>query len=339
MAIKEYFKLQFKKPELNSEENSLYQHKQDLERMLHAAYARLESIEILNSNDKNDDSIILAEKLKLDLVNFALAILETESKQSLSGFDEILTWITEPELRQLFESHKDLYDIPEKYSETEEQAEFLEVHLGKLLNGLEKKYKIIRKTRLYTAMDTHSKRIWFQTIVFSVLLALTIAVPAYRSIKYPSIKADNIGIYVLNETMPQPGQTNLLSLPLERKPEWKIYRFTLKEAQSIDRIRIDPVNQSKMRFEIDSVRFLDSNSQLLAEKKFTVSKTLMLEIQKEISNVNQIAPTKENRPGDIAQMQSIGSDPYFYLDTKGLAQVKTIEIKFRITELHKKFTN
>lgn len=81
MAFTDYIKIGFKKPNLSSDEIEKENKRSRLEESFEKVHSRLESIEILNSNEKFEDSSILSGLLALDTINLSLDFSENPKQK------------------------------------------------------------------------------------------------------------------------------------------------------------------------------------------------------------------------------------------------------------------
>ncbi|MCC5816345.1 MAG: hypothetical protein JJT78_16460 [Leptospira sp.] len=339
MQIKEYFTIQFKKPVLGDDEKTREEKKKTLNEKLEKAYSRLESIEILNSNSKTDDMFILTTHLIQDLYNLSAEYYGLELVNTASGLKDKIDNLPDDGLRNLYKDQERLITVSSIEKPTEEEAEVLEEQASKLLLGLEKFFKKTKKTELHTTMDDFKKRLAVQGTILISILTLSIGSVIYNKVKYPIFEDDQAQIYFMTPEFPNPTDANSVKQPVlaSQKGEWLDYRFPIPADNSeLIGIRIDPVNQRKVRFGLQYVQYLDVNGKVIFERDFKLTENLIP------SNVDQIGIMNDlkagvAKPGGFAEMESVGSDPFFYLNLPKTKNVAFVQLRMRFLEGYKKF--
>lgn len=332
MKIKELFKIDFKKPELDSEQKETYNKKETVLSKIEECYSRLESIEILNSNSKNLDAPIIAQYLFVDIFNIILFIesqspisLVLEAKQKINSIsnEELKKYLIENEAI----ISKLLVDEP-----TLEDSETVENFLSEFLHKVESNLE-----NLNTPLDEYKKRMKFQMVAAAILIfsLFVFSVNVYQN---NILKPGNIEMWFMNSANPAPTTTNQLSIPLQVNSNWNVYTFQLPVPSTIEKLRIDPVAQAKVKFQMEYIRYLDSNKNILKERSFIVQPNYMLNDQEQLSNIIGLIPSKNNKAGNIGEMLSTNSDPSFYLNMGNLEKVSFIEIKMRIAKESKEYS-
>lgn len=338
MQIKEYFTVQFKKPILADDEKTREEKKKTLEAKLEKAYSRLESIEILNSNSKSDDMFILSSYLVVDLYNLSADYHGVETVETAEGLADKVDNLPDDALRTLYKDQGKLLSVHTLGKPTEEDAEVLEEQAGKLLMGLEKHFKKLRKTELHTPLDDFKKRWKIQAGVVIGFLVLTVGGVIQNQLKYPVMKDDTAQLYFMSKETPNPTDANSVKIPVEasQAPQWQEYNFSLPEAKELVGVRVDPINQRKVRFNISHVKYLDSTGKVLFERDFQLGDNLIPKDIEQIGMLNDIKAGKA-APGAFAEMVSIGSDPFFHLELPPTKNVASVQVRMRMIEEYKKF--
>jgi len=341
MKVKDLFTIQFKKPDLVGDEEDKEKRKQDLDSGFEKAYSRLESIEILNSNSKKEDVSILLNAFLVDIYNVVARYLDSSLLRSSSEVPEAVTKLSNPELQSIFQDRNRLLMIHEITKPTEEEMEYLEEEASKLLMNLEKYFKKIRKTQLYTSLDDYRKRWMIQGSVLVSVLILSIGSVVYNKIRYPAMHNGKAQVFFLTKESPNPIEEFSYSLPVSvaDKGIWKDYRFEiLGDPKDLIGVRIDPIDQKKIRFGISHVRYLDSNGKVLAERDFQLTESLLPKNIEQIGILNDLKPGRAIA-GAYAEMVSTGNDPFFFLNLPVSRKVRYVEVRMRFTEEFNKFSD
>jgi hypothetical protein len=333
MKIKDLFTIQIKAPMLDEQEAGIYNTKKILKVRIDTGYERLESVEILNSNSKYHDAILVSKDLLLYLINTLCVMNGKQEVSSLENFFSSVTAYTPDNFLPLFEDKTKILEALNAQVPDSEATDLLETFLSNLLYTIEKRVK-----SMDTLIDKHYKRLKFQSFFLIIVLAIFVYIPVsvYQKNK---VHPDKMQVFLMNAESPNTTEDKSVSVPLKIHDGWETYTLVLPQSTSISQIRIDPFNQNNLKIQIEFIRFLNSKKEIIKERNFIVQPNFMLNDQTQIFNINQFLPSKDNKAGNIAEMYSNGSDPYFYLNMGDMQDVASIEIKLRFTKVHKKFSN
>lgn len=338
MQIKDYFTFQFKKPDLEEAELSRERKKKILSENLEQAYSRLESIEILNSNSKTDDMFHITSILAVDLYNISAEFYGLEKVSNAIGLKDKVDNFPDDSLRNLYKEHERLLSISNIEKPTEEEAEVLEEQVSKLLTGLEKYYKKGKKDELHTPLDDFKKRWTVQGSVLVAVLVLTIGSVIQNKLKYPTMTDDKAQLYFLTKEKPNPTDENSVKLDVSASNagKWQDLKFDLPTQLELVGVRFDPINQRKVRINMERIQYLDEKGAVLFERDFQLGENL---IPKDIEQIGMLNDIKAGRAvaGGFAEMVSTGSDPFFHLELPPTQNVSSVKIRVRMLEEFKKF--
>ncbi|PJE04563.1 MAG: hypothetical protein CK427_01945 [Leptospira sp.] len=336
MKVKDYFKIDWKRPELSKEEAKKESHKNVLSEKLEAIYSRMETVEIINSNGKSADSFVLSELLLLDLFN---VIAEYKNFHPAKDSKEIASKISSlpDSLSKLFSDQKELLGIKE-LAINEENAELCEEQLAEILVGLEKYLKQIRRSELHTSLDDVKKRWRVQVGTLLGIFSLVVGSIIYQKVKYPDFEDGKAQLFLLSDESPVGIEANALTLPVQKskKGEWVEYNFGISTPIAFSSIRIDPVDQRRMKFSISELTIFDEKDKVLYKRDFVLNENFLIKDYASIGEMNDLKAGKA-KPGGFVEMVSTGSNPYFVLKTSPITNAKKIILKTRITEERYKF--
>jgi hypothetical protein len=340
MAIADLIKLKFKKPILSSEEQGKEAKKIQLETLIESAYSRLESIEILNANGKVEDSFYIIRLLALDLVN--LPLIYYGKPHSVIGKDwfEEITSLKEERLLSIYQKHKELFGLSTSDLEKKEEVlEEMESKLNSLLSELEKFFSIIKRTELKTALSEQKFAWKVQGGILALLVITILGTILYRRVRYPDLAKTDVKVYFLTKEEPGVKEENSVAtkILLEKKGEWVDYTFELPKATDITEIRIDPTEQARVRFSVESLKFYDAKGQLLYTHEFVYGADLLPKDQLSYGYVNDLKMAGKATPGAAIEMESSGNDPVFHLKVPNIKATSKLQLKIRHIEAYKKF--
>lgn len=340
MKIQDYFIIQFKKPELSPQQINLEEKKKKFQEELEEAYSRLESIEILNANTKTKDVFILLQHLLVDLYNTVAGYYSHPLASSTNQIPDLVKNFPIQSLKELFQKNERYLSISSITQPTEEEMELLEEQASKLLSGIEKHIKELKKLELHTPLDDYKKRWSIQGTALVLLLGTIIGSIFYKKIKYPPLKNTTAQVFFLTKSSPAPTPENSAIHPLlaKDKGEWKEYNFSIPgKPQDITGLRIDPVSSSRIRFSISHVRLLDANDKILFERDFRLNQNLLPDNSEQITGIQDVKPGKAE-PGRFAELISIGEDPFFFLNLdRTIRGVSKVQLRMRFIEDYNKF--
>ncbi|MCW7462095.1 hypothetical protein [Leptospira limi] len=333
MSVKELFLSYWRSPVLSPEEVKIEVLKKEKKQKLVEIESRLESLEILISNDKLADANILFNYVVYDLVNYyqslngkkeipkdsdlsSFQLPETKSKafQFLKNFNQHVE-VTETKLNEIFEGCLITYNFL-----IDESKSFFRSKMETKLD----RFKQIRKIRIIS--------------ITSILLLSLISV-LYYQYKFPVLKDQSIKMYTfVDKEHPQTSESLMVSLPVTKSGVgvWNEYVFTLPEPMSkFGGLRIDPLEQRGIRFVLDDLQILDTNGKVLYSKKITVSQSLLPEDYQDFLEISDIKTAGRQLPGELVEMISTGRDPKILLVFPTLENAKTIKVKMKYIEAHK----
>jgi hypothetical protein len=336
MSLTDYLIPALKKPELNSTESSSESLKEQVRNQIEFCYSRMESIEILNSNSKTPDVKILAEGLVLDILHIAEIYFSLPKTTKLAEYTNSISKISAPEIVTELENLISVQKSLEKNEFSDDDAEEAETKIGKVLYKLESIINKKAKNEHSTAMDSFKLRLKIQ--ITSVLGIVLIAVGAFvfKKIKYPDLKEGQFEIFALEETLTPPSQENRLALPLNLSRNWEIYTFESTESLSFSSLRIDPVDQAKMKFQVSDIKLYDSKGNVVKTTDFRLNENMVQDDPKKIGPIDNVVPGK-SKPNDYAELVSMTADPYFHWECGKVKDIKKIEIRTRVVESHKSY--
>lgn len=332
--MKEYLKLELKKPALSSEEEKHESIKNALNQNLKRCQGRMDSIELLSENDKLRDAHVLLKHLLSDIT---VTVLEFLGKpvQDYHATAESIRDLGDEEFSALFrqfnkfsESHN-LKDIADK--ELEEAAR----EARKLLNILEKKLLQRAKQNLSTPLDRFKTKIKFQIMTAGILVVMVIGGGIYYNIKYFHIKKDFVQVFFTAAMTENETEEKSIKQDVVTGTEWFTYTFTFPDKTNIEKLRIDPVNQKRIRLSFDTVKFYDKSGKILFERNFAVNQNIV------IDNYEQVVAPRGikfgiNSPGKPVEFITSSEDPGFTLLPGKLTNVHKVELKIRMSEDYNK---
>ncbi|TGN11637.1 hypothetical protein [Leptospira ilyithenensis] len=341
MAFTDYIKIGFKKPNLSPDEIEKENKKNRLEESFEKIYSRLESIEILNSNEKFEDSSILSGSLALDTINLSLDFFGKPKAKTGADWKSEISKLGNDKLTSIYESYPNVLNLSASVSLKEEDLEKLETELSNLISELNSHFKQIKKSDLYTTLTQYKNRILVQTVAVVLILMATVGSYTYQKITRPDMKQTDIQVYFLSEKNPSPVDEALATAPIDltKKGEWVVYKFPTSANQELNGIRIDPIQQKKMRYSVDTLRVLNSKGSVLFERDFRLDETLLPKDKDKFGQISDMKTGGKAKAGSPIEMESTGNDPYFIVYFSKVKDASSVELKMRHLEAHKKFTN
>ncbi|MCC6275462.1 MAG: hypothetical protein IT569_06375 [Leptospiraceae bacterium] len=336
MQFKDYLKLQFKKPSLESSEEILESRKKAFQKSLQECYSRLESIELLYSNSKFQDSKILIQVLHNEITSVILHLYEKNKAQY--GAQEAYALIKEPSISAIcLKEHELINELLKTDNFGAEEVEGSLSAFQKIFDNFEKYFRKEKSSSFHTSLDDYKKRLLVQIAFATILLALTIFPAINNRVKYPPIKNDTALLsYTTTETENFTPQ-NSISLELN-KEGWQDYKFKINPAKNLFKLRLDPISQSKIKIQLKEIRLLDNSGKVLKERDFLIGSDLRLKDMKEIENIQQMKPGKVVF-GKYIEMISDGDDPQISFNFGPLQSVAEIQVTYRVAQGNKKFTD
>ncbi|MCE9499922.1 MAG: hypothetical protein K8R21_05410 [Leptospira sp.] len=336
MQLKELLKINFKQPGLNQEEVKLEEKKRKILKSLEKCYSSLESVEILNSSTKNEDSAILIRHLAIDSANLILDLFDRQPITEISKITDSLKTIPEPSIISLIEKNAEILGTLQDSDLPLEKCEEAEGFLSRLLSETEKIYQKKKGSELNTPAEIYRQRIRVQSTIFVTLFAITAISFFYNWIKYPSIHKDTVQVYYTTSASQKMTETLSVKTDLNLKPDWTTYTFQLPAPTDITGIRIDPLNQKKMKIQLKSIRIFDKNKKTAGEWTLGVSEKFVPTEFRRFTFINQIKSGK-NIPGGFMTIVTEGDDPFLHFNTGEIRGVSSVEVTFRAQEDFKKF--
>ncbi|EOQ96368.1 hypothetical protein LEP1GSC195_2147 [Leptospira wolbachii serovar Codice str. CDC] len=335
LHIRDLFFSFWKAPVLTAEELIFEKQKETQKKVLSSLESRLESLEILLSNDKLEDAKLLFRYLVYDLVNFQL--LRTNQKEipfggNLQGFvlpesnKKIKQFRFLESLGKLSElSWKEMDDLLSSAIET---FEFL---------SLESKKEF--RTRYVTNLDHFRFLRKFRIGLVSAVVFSIIAGIAYFQYKFPVMKDQSIKLYTfISREKPETSDSMMVTKPVLKKDtgNWVEYEWELTKSMStFGGLRIDPLEQRGIRFVLDQISIFDTKGKEIYTKKIMVSPSLLPEDYQDFLKIIDIKTAGKQTPGELVEMITTGSNPQIHLVFPTLKDAKTIKLKMKFIEAHK----
>lgn len=325
----------WKAPVLEPRELEFEKQKESQKRILIQMESRLESIELLLSNEKLEDAKLLFRSLTFDLVNFQLQRTnqkEILSEKDLKGFlipesdrklkpflflnsIELLSQMDAKEMDQILSEAIDTYEFLLYESKIEFKTRF---------STLLDQFRIIRQIRIF--------------FLSSVVVLSTFGF-IYYQYKYPAMRDQSIKLYsFISKEKPETSESMMVSKPVSKKDigNWVEYEWELPESMStMGGLRIDPLEQRGIRFVLDQISILDSKGKEIYSKKIIVSASLLPEDYQDFLQILDIKTAGKQSPGELVEMITTGSDPQIHLAFPMLTNAKTIKLKMKYIEAHK----
>ncbi len=328
MIWKDYFKINFKKPNEDEEIKNIRNKKKTFETNISNCYSRLETIEICTSNSKIQDALLLAKALLLDIYNL---LLEYHSEHRVEAIDpeyKMKELILKPNLLEIFITLKGNLNFD---NEEEENVLKIESSLSETLYKLEKEMKGFFENPI----DNYKKRLTAQSIVFFILMSIVSGSILKNYLEKRPLKPDYIGVQTSEDKSIAPTEPEI-NLPTPGEESWDIKKVTLPTPKTIETLIVSPLHQNKGRFQFKDLKIYDDKNSILYEKSFILDSTDLTELLK-------VMRTEEIYPGKIVigralEMESIGNNPKLFINfDKKLEKVVQIEFKFRATKRTNKY--
>lgn len=336
MQLKDYLKIDWKRPDLSTEEINKETRKNLFSEKLESVYERMESVEILNSNAKSTDALVILKLLLLDLFNICAEYKKFHPAKDTNEITSRLSSLPDS-LANLFKDKKELLNIANLES-NEKNAEICKEQIAGLLTGIEKFLRLIRKSELHTTLDDVKKRWRVQIATIVGIFSLIIGSIIYQKVKYPNFTDGKAQLFLLSEASPVAIEANSLTAPVvqSKKGEWVDYEFGITEPISFSSIRIDPIDQRRMKFSIAEITVLGEKDRVLYKRDFVLNENFLIKDFSSIGEMNDLKAGKA-KPGGFVEMVSTGSNPFFVLNTSQIDKAKKIILRTRITEERYKF--
>lgn len=325
----------WKAPVLTSEEQLLEKQKEVLKKSLASIESRLETLEILISNDKLEDTKLLFRYLAYDLVNCQLQ----RTNQKEISFEGNLQGFVVPETNQKRKPFRFLESLG-KVSEWNEKD--MESGLSAAIDTFEFLSSELTKefkSRYFTPLDQF-------LLIRNVRIGLVSAIVAsiffgfsYYQYKYPVFKDQSIKLYTFtSRENPNTNESLMVAKPVLKKDigNWVTYEWELpKSMAEFGGLRIDPLEQRGIRFSLDQITVLDSKGKEIYNKKIIVSSSLLPEDYQDFLKITDIKTAGKQIPGELVEMITTGSDPQIHFVFPTVKDAKTIKLKMKFIEAHK----
>jgi len=339
LSIKDYFKIQLRRPTLEGPELAKEEKRVALLAKMDALDSRLESLEILNSNGKIEDFRVLAEAFLFDALNLGHHLEKSSDLPKRDKWWEDFSWAS-PELQEIFKKNTKAFEYLNSKKLEEEEYDSWETAISDLGTDLRNQIQTISRKELNTAISEYQRRWKVQgTAFFSFVLIFFLGVFIYYT-KYPSFRDTNLQVFFLSQKGGSP--TEELStkeiIKSQNKGEW--IEYTLSVPQGIKELsgaRIDFGDFIKSKYQIKSLQVLDKDGKVLGGKEFVIPEGGFLPEREDYGALNDIKLVGKLEPGKFIQIETIGMDPYltaFFPTVKNPSSVKVI---LRFIESHKKF--
>jgi hypothetical protein len=339
MAIKDYFQFQFKKPTLSDEEKSKEKEAKEIQKSLEEAYSRLESIEILNANGKYVDSRLVCNELLRDLRRLSFEFTE-KKPYSDSSVGQYLESLSNPSIKALLGQYSELVQTQSIAPNTsEEDMDKIEGSLADLLSSLEKHFKKIVKTELYTALDTYKARWKVQIGIVFLICASFVGSYLYNKAKNPDLTKSQFQIFLLEDknSIPTEKFSKVTDVDISKKGEWVVYEFPATELKQLSGVRLDPTTNRKVRMTIESIQVMGDKNQVLLERKLDYDETGVPRGRENFGDMNDLKLAGKPKPNAPLEVESIGEDPYLTVFFETVKAPAKVLVKIRHLEAHKKF--
>ncbi|MBP9887593.1 MAG: hypothetical protein KBF93_14930 [Leptospiraceae bacterium] len=337
MKIKDYFKVNFQKPEISDSISKLIKKKTDLKNQLDFCYSRLESVEICNSNSKSADALILANYLIVDILNLSLLYLD---KSPISILDNWKVTVQSLPDTKLAESFNNPILVLESNEQEDYKADNVEFSLANLLDSIERYIFKINKLKLQNPVDEFKKKLFIQLAAGIIIVSsiLFLGIRKYNEIK--PMKNDSAKLYFMNEQSKIPILQNLVTTQVTPSMTWQDVSFVLENPSDVKDIKIEPVHQNKAKIQIKSVKYLDANKNTIYERDFKINAAGIIEN----TPTNELCCLEDLKigrliPGKYLELESTNINPSFYIKVEPLQNVKEIILSLRYIKNVQKFTD
>jgi hypothetical protein len=335
MAIKDYLKLDWKKPEDTDELIKIRARKDELKTNLEECYSRLETIELCSSNAKYIDGILLSKYLLVDIINLILSFFH---QNKISNFEEIKPAIEKiPDSELVSIINEELPKINTN-SVTEDNLENLISFLGDSINRIEKEISKKYSLELIDPLAIYKKRIFLQSaiLIFIVVAGLISGTKKYNDMR--PLNADN-AILFFGESKEMPiNEANAIALPFEPSPSWQTLTFNFPTPQNVEVIRLDPIHQEKARIQLKEMKYYNSKGEMVFQRDFTISQDNVPKIMKCCVSNDALVPGRVEI-GQFFELISVAKNGNLFLKTDLLTDVAKVEFTIRYAKKSHKFKN
>ncbi len=334
MSIKDYLKLDFKKPEIDSNTSFILKRKEVLENKLENLYSRLETVEICNANSKFFDSEILANSLFKDIIDFAASFENKIAEQFPSDFTN---FTAESEINTLFSDTNSLLLLK---SIEEDHISKLEASLSKLIYKLEKYIFKKNKIVFQNSYDNYKNKIKVQLILFP----LAILFLGYQGFlfykKVQTIRPDIANLYYMSEKTEVPSPANKLEANVTPGETWQEAKFILQKPSIVTNVKFEPLKQNYARIQFKEVQYRNEKGEIKYTKTLKLNSIGMVDnkVDDEICCVEGFKPGKL-APDKYIEFETVGADSSFYIKLGKMTDIKEIILVYRYIKNSKKFTD
>ncbi|MBK8397929.1 MAG: hypothetical protein IPL26_22165 [Leptospiraceae bacterium] len=293
MKITYYFKIDFKRPNLNESIAQIIEKKNKLKDQLDFCYSRLETIELCNNDSKLDDALLLSDYLICDITSLVLIYEDKLSLITTDNWREKIKTLLDSKVISAFNKHISV--IEKDYKSKEEKSVKIEESIAELLYFLEKFIFAQNKSIFENPVDDFNKKIKVQlffSLIFIGLFSYN-GFQLYNKIK--PIRKDFTKLYFLGKQNSTPKSSNLITVEVNPSEDWKEVNFILPSSSEIESIKIEPIHQVNARIQIKEIKFLDESKKILLEQNFKINKLGMLESEV----LNKICCLEGLKPGKV----------------------------------------
>ncbi|MBM9548516.1 hypothetical protein JWG40_15925 [Leptospira sp. 201903074] len=335
LRIRDLLFSSWKTPVLEPGELEFEKQKESQKRVLAQIQSRLESIELLLSNEKLEDAKLLFRSVTFDLVNFQLQ--RTNKKEIF----------TEEDLKGFLIPESDRKQKPFQFLNSWDRISPLDAKkMDQILSEAIDTYEFLLyeskkefKTRYLTLMDQFQLIRQIRFFFLSAIFLLSATGYIYNQYKFPVMRDQSIKLYsFLSKEKPETSDSMMVSKPVFKKDigNWVEYEWELPESMStFGGLRIDPLEQRGIRFVLDQISILDSKGKEIYSKKMVVSANLLPEDYQDFFKILDVKTAGKQSPGELVEMITTGSDPQIQLVFPLLMDAKTIKLKMKYIEAHK----
>lgn len=336
MNIKSLFVSYWKKPTLSADDTKKEESKKSTKAQLELCESRLESLEILTTNDKIEDAKLILPTFLLDLVNLSRLIEGKDKLSTLPNLTEFVSGLnlTEKQTKEfsVFVEIGDILGGDEKKSE-----ESLEKFYS-ILSYFERQFSKTKKEVLFTEYDAYKRAFVVRLTALASVIAIALTSFFTYSYKFPKLKNQSLKIYFLESKTEQrltEERSVSAELPVDKKGEWVEISLAVPDAvESFGALRIEPLRQRGIRFSMTEFQVLDAKGKVLLERKFDIGENLLPNRYEDFLSFQDVKTVANIKPGELLEMDSTGSRPQFTLLNQTILSPKTIKFKIRFLETH-----
>jgi hypothetical protein len=332
MSIKDYFKLDFKKPDMDSETTAILKRKEGLENKLENLYSRLETVEICNSNSKFFDSEIISNSLFKDIIEFATTYENKNANQLVNDFTNLTS---ETEINSAF---SETYNLLSLKSIDEDHITKIEESLSNLIYKLEKYIFSKNKKTFENNYSSFKKRIQIQSIIASIVF-IFLSYQAYLFYKKNKpVNPDIAKLYYLAEKAETPSAANMIQADITPGETWQEAKFILPKPSEVLNVKFEPIKQDYIRIQFKEVRYLDEKGLVKNTKSLKLNSIGMVDNKPE----DEICCLEGFKPGKLLpekyiEFETLVPNTSFYIKQPKMKDIKEIVLVYRYIKNTKKF--